>query len=83
MLIFLMNGDYDHDIENYTRKQTIAEAMKQLIPEYEEVIRLKYFEDLTQEEIAGSLGVSQGTVKSRLYRAKRKLGKIIEETRRI
>ena len=40
-----------------------------------EVITLHYFEEMTSSEIGGFLGVSENTIKSRLYRARQQLKK--------
>ena len=42
----------------------------ELKPEHRQVIILKYEYDMKDEDIAKSLGISSGTVKSRLFRAK-------------
>ncbi len=50
------------------------------LPEpYREVLYLFYVEKMTYREIAEALGVSMGTVKSRLNRAKGKLKRLVKE----
>lgn len=50
------------------------------LPEkYREVVRLKYFEDLTTRQIAERLGIAEGTVSSSLNRAMAKLRKELKE----
>lgn len=46
---------------------TIGPAFRQLPKRQQEIVRLRFFEDLTQSEIAGRLGISQMHV-SRLLR---------------
>jgi RNA polymerase sigma factor (sigma-70 family) len=46
---------------------------------YRQVIDLYYIQELKVSEIAIMLGVSEGTVKSRLSRARERLGKILGE----
>jgi RNA polymerase sigma-70 factor (ECF subfamily) len=58
-----------------------AEALQKLSPEKREVIVLRFNEDLSYEEIARVLGISTGTVMSRLHRAKKELEKILKKTR--
>lgn len=53
--------------------QELPEAMK-------EVLLLKYFEDLTFEQIAQMQGLSINTVKSHFYRGKQKLYTLIKAT---
>lgn len=49
------------------------EAVRELPSAYREVFILRSFEELDYEEIARRLGISVGTVDSRLYRARRAL----------
>lgn len=49
------------------------EAVLALPPESRAVVVLFYYEDLTVEQIAKTLNIPQGTVKSRLSRAREKL----------
>lgn len=48
---------------------------------FREVIILAYHYQLTMEEIAASLQVSEGTVKSRLFRAKKKISAMLDSQR--
>ncbi len=53
-----------------------------LLPEDEqEVVRAQHFEGLTHEQIATRLGIPQGTVKSRSYRAHRRLASALSHLR--
>ena len=61
-------GVYDK-YEEYDLKQ----AMEQLNPEDKSVVVLKYFEELKLDEIAKITNENVSTVKSRLYRALKKL----------
>lgn len=47
----------------------VARAVERLSPRLRMAVLLRYFEDLSYEEIAQSLGVTPGTVASRLNRA--------------
>jgi RNA polymerase sigma-70 factor (ECF subfamily) len=55
----------------------LREALHRLSPAHREVIILRYYEDLKIHEIAGHLGLSAGTVKSRLHYAIGELQKIL------
>ncbi len=57
----------------------LCELLSTLSEDYREVIELYYVEDMTVPEISKALRLSQGTVKSRLSRARAKLKKIYEE----
>ncbi len=52
---------------------TLTQAIQTLSLEHREVIVLRYYENLKIHEIARQIGVSNGTVKSRLYYAVRHL----------
>lgn len=51
----------------------VREAIDALPPDEREVVRLQHLDELTQVEIAERLGLPLGTVKSRAYRAHRRL----------
>ena len=53
-------------------------ALSRLTPEHREVLLLREIEDMSYEEIGRVLSLSEGTVKSRLARARAAL---IEQTR--
>jgi len=55
------------------RKIDIAAVLKTLPREYREILVLREFEQMSYTEIAESLGVPQGTVESRLHRARTEL----------
>ncbi len=58
---------------------SVRAALRELPPEYREVLLLYYWEEMTYEEIAEALGVPMGTVKSRLHRAKEALRRVLNE----
>jgi RNA polymerase sigma factor (sigma-70 family) len=55
------------------RHGAVWQALLQLPPRQRMVIALRYYEDLSEKEIADLLGVSTGTVKSQASRALDKL----------
>jgi RNA polymerase sigma-70 factor (ECF subfamily) len=60
-------------------KQEAVRALLEKLPaEQRQVIILRYYYDLSMEEIAENLQVSTGTVKSRLHRAKKKIAALWE-----
>ena len=63
----------DDEVELKSTRKTLMEAISNLPDEQREIIRLMYFEGLTQREIAASLEIPLGTVKSRLKLAMSKL----------
>ena len=52
------------------RQKAILKAVDSLPSKMREVINLYEFEELSYEEIANKLGISLGTVKSRLFSAR-------------
>ena len=67
----------NHDPEGVTLRRERAVALWQAVdglPEAQRVVvLLRYQQDFSYSEIAHALGISEGTVKSRLYHAHRKL----------
>ena len=59
----------------------LQEALRRLSPKLRAVIVLKELEELTYEEIAETLGISMGTVKSRIARARDELKKLMQRFR--
>ena len=50
--------------------------------EYRELVEMRYFQELSYEEMSERLQIPLGTVKSRLFKAKDKLQEIIQEKQR-
>jgi RNA polymerase sigma-70 factor, ECF subfamily len=59
----------------------VRRALAGLSPKLRIVLVLKYFEELSYEEIAGALGCSVGTVSSRLHRGHRQLERRLNSLR--
>lgn len=79
-------GEYDSDAPRAARGDEperhfemtnldvdIQTALAELAPEYRAAVVLRDIEDLTYEEIAEVLGISLGTVRSRIHRGRAKL----------
>jgi len=58
-------------------KRVLDEAVAALSPEQRAVFVLRAVEEMSYEEIAGALGISPGTVMSRLFRARERLAKAL------
>ena len=67
-------SDMDDDIE----KHELKEAIRRLPPVFRDVILLHYYQGMGIAEIAAILGVAEGTVSSRLSRARKRLGEILK-----
>lgn len=56
----------------------LTRALARLRPDDQEILRLLAWEGLTHEEIAVALGISRGSVRVRLHRARSRLGAALE-----
>ena len=59
----------------------VQEALHQLTDDEREIVRLTFYEDLTQTEIAARLHLPLGTVKSRSHRLNRRLAQMLAYVR--
>ncbi|MBO4414660.1 MAG: sigma-70 family RNA polymerase sigma factor [Lachnospiraceae bacterium] len=66
------------EVENKDRNRQILDAVNSLPEHYREVIMCVFYNEMSIEETAASIGVAAGTVKSRLHRAKEQLKNILE-----
>jgi RNA polymerase sigma-70 factor (ECF subfamily) len=67
----------DRRLELRERARLLREALRQLEPKYREAIFLVYVEELRVEDAARLLGVPEGTVKTRLMRARQALRRLL------
>ena len=76
----------DNPEQHYARLQRanmVRGAMLRLRPEARRVVELQHADELSTKEIAQSVGISEGAVKSRLLRAKTALRELVQnETKR-
>lgn len=56
----------------------IKDAMESLSPSYKRIFNMYYFENMSHQEIADELGISDGTSKSNLFKAKAKVKSYLE-----
>ena len=66
------------EYERSTDKTMLKTAISALDHTSREIIVLYYYEEMSVKEVAKTLGILEGTVKSRLYFARKKLKKIIQ-----
>lgn len=59
------------------REQTLREVVAHMKPRYRKLVELRYFEELSYEEIAERLDMPLGTVKTQLFRARDLLQNIL------
>jgi RNA polymerase sigma-70 factor (sigma-E family) len=60
-------------------QRAVAAALRGLPPRQREALVLRYYLDLSEEEIAQTMGVSRGTVKSATHRGLAAIGKTLRE----
>ena len=76
-------GNGDLSVSDHTEviesRAVVRQALAKLAPDQQQVVVLRYFSELTVPEIAGAVGVKEGTVKSRLHRALGRLREHLEE----
>ena len=70
-------------VPNPDEAERVHVALDRLDPDFREVLTLRFLEDLSVEETAEVMGVPAGTVKSRLFHAKKALGKVLSKEDRI
>ena len=58
----------------------LLKDIKQLKPKYQEVINLRYFQELSYKEISEQIGEPMNNVKVKILRARKLLAEIIEKT---
>jgi RNA polymerase sigma-70 factor (ECF subfamily) len=61
------------------RAEALWKAIQELSPEHREIIILRCFEDLSYREISETLGISEGTVMSRLFYARKALYGLLKD----
>src|SRR5262249_50225793 len=76
--------DTGDDPEVTLQKKNLAEALRQsllrLSPDHREVIDLAYYHGKSVKEIAEIVSISEATVKTRMFYARRKLAELVETT---
>jgi RNA polymerase sigma factor (sigma-70 family) len=69
--------------ENFIKKQKVQhmhEVVDKLKPRYRVLVEMRYFDELSYEEIAAKLELPLGTVKAQLFRAREFLANILRNT---
>lgn len=72
-----LEDEQDEDEDLQLDMSHVIEAMQELSPGYKAVFNLYVMENMTHKEIASNLGITEGTSKSNLAKAKMKLRKIL------
>lgn len=67
------------ELERRELHRAVQQALDRLTPEHREVLLLRQMQVLSYQEIGAALSLEEGTVKSRISRAKRQLRTILAE----
>jgi RNA polymerase sigma-70 factor (ECF subfamily) len=60
-----------------------AQLLGRLPPAQREVVILRYYHDLSEDEVAAILDIPKGTVKSRMHQAIARLAQVVEPEKRV
>ncbi len=71
----------EHDALARVIRGDVLAALRSLPPRQADVLVLRYYLDLSETEIAETLGMAPGTVKSHAHRGLRRLAELLEDLR--
>lgn len=72
-------GDIEGDYAEAERSRLVQRALMELAPDARALIVLKHFQGMSYDDIAEIVGVPEKTVKSRLFSARQRLRRVLEE----
>ena len=72
-------GDIEGEYAESERSRLVQAALAELAPDARSLIVLRHFQGLSYEDIAEVVGVPVKTVKSRLFTARQRLRRVLEE----
>jgi len=75
----ISNVDHESEMFRFEDAEQVHYGLNHISLPHREVLTLYFLEDFSVEEIAKVLGIPPGTVKSRLYYAKRDLRSVLEQ----
>ena len=64
-------------LERAELREAVRRGLSKLTPEYREILMLREINGLSYDEIGRCLKLEEGTVKSRIFRARKKLSEIL------
>lgn len=71
--------DVDAGLLRASQANAMADALLRMPERERELLRMKYYEELSDREIAEVLGIRCGSIRTCLMRARRRLGEILKE----
>lgn len=74
------SGDYEEDLDFYESKITLKNAVEKLPEDLKQIIKMNYYKDMTQRDIAKELNMSQMQVSRLLKRGLNQLYEILQST---
>jgi RNA polymerase sigma-70 factor (ECF subfamily) len=74
--------DPEESYEKQEREKKMREVVTQLKPRYRTLVELRYFKELSYDEISEELDLPLGTVKAQLFRAREFLYNMMKNTRK-
>ncbi|UJF32144.1 RNA polymerase sigma factor [Paenibacillus hexagrammi] len=69
----------EKEVELRLMREAIITYVNQLSPAYRQIIAMKWIHNLSYKDMAGELGVSEGVVRQRLYRAREAIRRKMEQ----
>jgi RNA polymerase sigma-70 factor (sigma-E family) len=78
-MLVLTEPGWGGGVEEIAEHERVWKAVLSLPPRQRAVMVLRYYEDLSEVEIAATLGLAQGTVKSHAHAAARRLAELLGE----
>jgi RNA polymerase sigma-70 factor (ECF subfamily) len=76
---FVAPASADFTVPLKLEMEAVRRAMGQMKPDYQDVIIMRFIEDLSLKEVAGALGKTEGAVKLMQHRAMNELKKLLHE----
>lgn len=77
---FLQSDDLAQETQTRMEMERVAQAIQQLKPEYQDIVIMRFIEDLSIKEIAQIVEKSEGAIKLLQHRAVAALKKILNES---
>jgi len=72
--------DAEVTLQKKNRAEALRQSLPRLSPDHREVIDLAYYHGKSVKEIAEIVSISEATVKTRMFYARRKLAELVERT---